>query len=64
MTDWKTKCQYCGKRMKDIDEAMDHANNCEDDGAYDRAMDEIIERGEYRKGELDIHAALRRARNQ
>ena len=36
----------------------------EDDGAYDRAMDEIIERGEYRKGELDIHAALRRARNK
>ena len=36
----------------------------EDDGAYDRAIDEIIEAGEYRKGELDIHAALRRARNK
>ena len=36
----------------------------EDDSAYDRAIDEIIEAGEYRKGELDIHAALRRARNK
>lgn len=36
----------------------------EDDGAYDRAMDEIIDRGEYRKGELSIRNALRRARNK
>ena len=25
---WKEQCQYCGKRMKNIDEAVDHANNC------------------------------------
>lgn len=26
--DWKEQSRYCGKRMEDIDEAMDHANNC------------------------------------
>lgn len=26
--DWKEQCQYCGKRMGNIDEAMEHANNC------------------------------------
>ena len=36
----------------------------EDDGAYDRAIDELIEAGEYRKGELSIRNAIRRARNK
>jgi hypothetical protein len=29
MDSWKEKCKSCDKRMKDIDEAMDHANNCD-----------------------------------
>lgn len=26
---WENECQYCGKRMRNIDEAIYHANNCD-----------------------------------